>query len=88
MGGYSALNRVVVPRYKETVTMTVDESRNSITLESSIEFGEEEVPCNPILNFFGLLRFDKNRAKFNPTTEWEFSSEEAKRLWNEAWKKT
>ena len=25
-----------------------------------------EVPCNPFLMFFGLLRFDKNKSNFKP----------------------
>lgn len=36
------------------------------------------VPCNPLLSFFGLLRLDKNRDKFKPTTEVLFVSRKAK----------
>ena len=41
----------------------------------------EEVPCNPFLNFWHLLRFDKNRDNFYCTHEITYDSEETKRIW-------
>lgn len=35
------------------------------------------VPCNPLLNFFGLLRYDKNREDFSPTEEVRFADKAA-----------
>ena len=49
---------------------------------SSAESYTEEVPVNPILNFLGLLRFDKNYEKLKGTHRVEFDSPEAEVCYN------
>jgi len=68
--------RVRVPHRKHYVYSSgnnaISEFCDSITLE---------IPCNPLLNFLGLLHFDKNKNAFNPVDEWEFDSEKSEMIW-------
>lgn len=75
----SIFSRVLVPSEKYRITSTVV-SPGHIKLERRlVEYTTLEVPCNPILSFFGLLRFDK--GDFSPRKETTFDSPETEALW-------
>lgn len=68
--GLKVFNHVLVP--VTTLQREVKMTTRGGTLveidvfERVIKISPEKVKCNPVLSFFNLLRFDKNKDKFTP----------------------
>lgn len=75
----SIFSRVLVPYSRYRVTSTVASSGTIKIERRLVEHKTLEVPCNPILSFFGLLKFDK--GDFRPQEETEFDSPQTEELW-------
>lgn len=76
---FTVYKRVLVPYRRYRVTCRIISSGHykleCLLLESKVL----EVPCNPILSFLGLLRFDKH--DFSLQEEYEFDSPKTELVW-------
>ena len=74
-GYFGIFKRVIVP-YDVITYKSLDGLK--IGVESHEESYCKIVPCNPLLSFLGLLRFDKNQKEFAPIKEIRYADEAAR----------
>lgn len=74
-GYFGIFKRVIVP-YDVITYKSIDGPK--IGVESQWESYFKIVPCNPLLSFLGLLRFDKNQKEFEPKKEIRYADEAAR----------
>lgn len=75
-GGLGVFKRVLASHVVTTYGSVHNPPYTGIRRISTKEY-IKVVPCNPILNFLGLLQYDKNKEYFARTEEARFADKEA-----------
>jgi hypothetical protein len=68
---YNIFKRCLVPETTVQKTLIIYVSKGqTVRIDESTSYKVKtvKVPCNPILSFFGLLRFSRHRDRFKPRT--------------------